>query len=355
MDFAQYGSIECSGSAQTVDAQCVVAAVLRSPFFVVDYARRYGVFVDVRKHVCTYNHGALLLVEGCNHLGQGVLIGIYVIAVQLHGKFAALGMLYTCIPATADAQIIALRHDVYQTWVVLELVDSLGGTVCRVVVNDDEVEGEVGLLGQDAAYSIADSTNAVAHGDDHRSLVFEVALVEVDFIKFRLEVSSYSFEVRGAGLFHFDLDAAVLGVYIIKYFFAALTIVNGYIAVEVFVDVYDGCYAAQTQTQVVETGSCVVYVDTGGSLLEDLGVKEEHRAKVEVVAERAFLIIDDRSIALFAFDDSVRVGIHHTGLGISGQAHKAVKGKVSHHEVVVFGVQQCVGCLGGLGNLEHGI
>lgn len=164
MDFAQYGSIECSGSAQTVDAQCVVAAVLRSPFFVVDYARRYGVFVDVRKHVCTYNHGALLLVEGCNHLGQGVLIGIYVIAVQLHGKFAALGMLYTCIPATADAQIIALRHDVYQTWVVLELVDSLGGTVCRVVVNDDEVEGEVGLLGQDAAYSIADSTNAVAHG-----------------------------------------------------------------------------------------------------------------------------------------------------------------------------------------------
>lgn len=43
MDFAQYGSIECSGSAQTVDAQCVVAAVLRSPFFVVDYARRYGV------------------------------------------------------------------------------------------------------------------------------------------------------------------------------------------------------------------------------------------------------------------------------------------------------------------------
>lgn len=43
VDFAQYGSIECSGSAQTVDAQCVVAAVLRSPFFVVDYARRYGV------------------------------------------------------------------------------------------------------------------------------------------------------------------------------------------------------------------------------------------------------------------------------------------------------------------------
>ena len=120
-----------------------------------------------------------------------------------------------------------------------------------MVVYNDEVEGEVGLLRQDAADSITDGTDAVAHGDDDGSLVIKVALIEVDFVKFGLKVSADSLEVCGAGLLHFDLDATVLGVYIIEDFFAALAVVYGDIAVEVFVDVHDGGYTAQTQTQII--------------------------------------------------------------------------------------------------------
>ena len=354
MDFAQHGSVESAGSAQAVDAQGIVAAVFGGPLLVVNYARRNGVLVDVGELVGADYHCALLVVEGLHHLGQGVLVGVYVVRVELNGEFATLGVVDAGVPASADAQVVTLGHDVDDAGVVLELLDGLGRAVGAEVVDDDEVEGEVGLLGQDALDGVADGADAVAHGDDYRSLVLEVALVEVDFVEFGSQIAADFLEMGGAGLLHLNLDAAVLGVDVVKDFFAALAVVQGDVAVEVLVDVDDGGDAAQTQAQVVETGGIVLDVDAGGSLLEVGGVEEEHRAEVEIVAERAELVVDDGRVGLLAFDYGVRVGVHHAGLGVTGEADKAVEGEVAHDQVVVFSVEQSVLGTGGSGDFLHG-
>ena len=268
MDFAQHRGIECTGCAEAVDAQGIVAAVLGCPLLVVDHARRNHVHVDVGEHVCAYNHRAVLIVEGFHHLGEGCFVSIYIVRVELDGEFAALLVVDTHVPATADAEVVALGDDVDYTGIAGEFLDSLGCAVGRVIVDDDEVEGEVGLLAEDTADGVADGADTVADGDNYRSLILEVALVEFDCIELGRQVAADSLEVIGACSFHLDLYAAVLGIDVAEDSLAGFLLGSSDVGIEIFVDVNDGSDAAQTQTQVVKAGSLVVGCDAGGSLLE---------------------------------------------------------------------------------------
>ena len=229
----------------------------------VDDARRYHVHVDVGEHVGAHDHGRVVVVECLHHLGQCVLVGVHVVRVKLHAEFAGFGMLGAHVPAAADAQVGAFGDDVYHARVGGEFLNSLARAVCRVVVDDDEVEGEVGLLREHAADGVADGAYAVAHGDDDRSLVLEVAAVEFYLVELRFEISSDGLEVSRAGFFHLYLDAAVFGVDVVEDAFAALVVRHGHVSVEVFVDVHHRGDAAHAQTQVVESGGGVCLVDFG--------------------------------------------------------------------------------------------
>ena len=110
-------SIECAGSTETVDAQGVVAAVFRSPFLVVDHARGNHVHVNVCEHVGSYNHRAVLVIECLYHLGECVLIFVYVVRIKLNGELATVGVVDTEIPAATDAKVVAFGDDVDYTWV----------------------------------------------------------------------------------------------------------------------------------------------------------------------------------------------------------------------------------------------
>ncbi len=146
--------------------------------------------------------------------------------------------------------------------------------------------------------------------------------------------------MRCAGFFHFDLHATVFRVYIVEYLFARLAVVHGDVAVEVFVDVYQRSYAAEAQAQVVKTGGAVAFVDSGGSFLEVGGVEEHYRAEVEVIAERAELVVNHRRVGLLAFYHGIIVGICHACFGIAGELHEAIHSEVAHYEGVLLGVKE---------------
>ena len=55
-------------------------------------------------------------------------------------------MVYAHVPATTDTEIVAFGDYMDEAFIVFELVDSFCGSVCGVVVNNDEVELEVCLL-----------------------------------------------------------------------------------------------------------------------------------------------------------------------------------------------------------------
>ena len=72
-----------------VDAEGVIAAVLGSPFFMVDNSGRDGSHIEIGHSVGSDHHGASLLVEGFRDLTQGMLVTVYIIAIQSDGELAA--------------------------------------------------------------------------------------------------------------------------------------------------------------------------------------------------------------------------------------------------------------------------
>ena len=96
----------------------------------VDDAWGNHIHVEVCHHIRTYYHGTILLVEGAHHDCQGILILVYIVAVQLYGKLAALRVMYAYVPATADTQVVAFGDDVDEAFVALVFVDSFRSAIC---------------------------------------------------------------------------------------------------------------------------------------------------------------------------------------------------------------------------------
>ena len=111
--------------------------------------------------------------------------------------------------------------------------------------------------------------------------------------------------------------------------------------------------AAYAQAKVVEAGCVVFGIDAGGGFLEVGGVEEQQGAEVEVVAERAELVVDYGSIALHALNHCVVVGIEHGGLGVGGDAGEAFQSAVAELQLGLLGVEQCIFSGGGGGDGFH--
>ena len=81
----------------------------------VDNSGRDGSHIEIGHSVGSDHHGASLLVEGFHDLTQGMLVTVYIIAIQLDGELAASRMVYSYIPATPDAEVVTLRLDMDST------------------------------------------------------------------------------------------------------------------------------------------------------------------------------------------------------------------------------------------------
>ena len=85
-----------------------------------------------------------------------MFVGIYVVAVELHGKPAASGMIHPDIPTTADPEVVPLRNDMDQPPVRCKAVDRFGRAVGRMIVDHDQIEFKSGLLLQHRSDRICD-------------------------------------------------------------------------------------------------------------------------------------------------------------------------------------------------------
>ena len=229
--FAQHRGIEGARGTQTVDAEGVVASVCRSPFLVVDDARSNHVHVEVRHHIGAYHHGAVLLVEGADHDGECIFVFVYVIAVQLHGKLAALGVVYPHIPAAADAEVGTFGDDMDDAFVILEFIDGLRSAVCGMVVDDDKIIFKVCLLHQYRFDGVTDGTDTVAYRNNDGGLIFEVTGRELNLLELRCQIPPDFFQMFGTCLLHLNLAVTVFGVYIVENLFAALAGIVFHLAV----------------------------------------------------------------------------------------------------------------------------
>ena len=73
-------------------------------------------------------------------------VAVQVIAVKLYGEASAPGVVDCEVPASPYAQIGTLGLKVDYSFVVLVLTDDFCGSVCRVIVHDDDVEWKACFL-----------------------------------------------------------------------------------------------------------------------------------------------------------------------------------------------------------------
>lgn len=95
---------------------------------------------------------------------RGMGVAVQVIAVKLYGEASAPGVVDCEVPASPYAQIGTLGLKVDYRFVVLVLTDDFCGSVCRVIVHDDDVEWKACFLCECRPDGIVNGTGAIAHG-----------------------------------------------------------------------------------------------------------------------------------------------------------------------------------------------
>ena len=227
LQFSQNRCVEGSWRSQSVYSQCIVSAVLWCPLSVVDEPWRQGFQLEIAHPVATYHHGGILFEEHVHHSLQCILTAIQVVAVQLYNKSSHPLVVYSHIPASSDAQVVALGYNMNYPWVIGVFLYYLRCSVCRTVVHHHQVVLEGGLLHQHALYGIGDGFGAVAHRYYHGGLYLElVAVVKLYCVELSsVQVGIDGTQVSGACPFQFHLAGTVSGVYVVKLLLARQTCV----------------------------------------------------------------------------------------------------------------------------------
>ena len=153
------------------------------------------------------------------------------------------------------------------------------------------------------------------------------------------QITTYLFQVLGAGSFHLNLAATVAWVYIVENLLAALAGVELDIAVKILVDVSDGSKLRQLQAQVIETGKLVGRLHGFCCLLETLAAEHEHRTEIEVIAQRAHLIVDNGGFHCTFVGDIIVVGIDHATLCVGENLHETLEGEWREFQSHILGVK----------------
>ena len=304
----------------------------------VDYPGRKRLEVEAGDFVCADHHGAALAAEGVDEHLHGIFGGIDVVAVELESKTPAIRVLQGGVPVAAYAVPGGVLGYIDELVVAEEGFDYVHGAVGRIVVHHDDVVREIGLLAECAPDGVPNGLDAVPAGDDHRGFVLEVAFAKVDFLEFGGQPAAYSLEMRGTGLFHFDLDLPVPWVHVIEQFLAAQAFVAVGLVIKELSGMHQPAYPGSPEPQVVQTGELVIPVHLRGSGLEDTGAVELNPAEVEIVPQGPFLIFYDR----YGFAAVEMVGIQHGGHGVVGYLDHALEAAVNEAEGCRAGVQEGV-------------
>ena len=85
-----------------------------------------------------------------------MFVFIHVIAIKLDGKLSAFLVMDTYVPTSAYTEVISFGNDVNQSLVRTKFMENFTGPVCRMIVDDNDIERKGRLLVQCRAYGIFD-------------------------------------------------------------------------------------------------------------------------------------------------------------------------------------------------------
>ena len=311
----------------------------------VDQSWRQCFELEVAHAVASDNHSRSLTVEFVNNALQGLRRRIQVVAVKLYGKASASFVVDSYVPASANTEVGACRHDMNESFVFLgNVVEYLECAVGRVVVHNYYVVLESCLLAECRFYGVCHGFCTVVHGYDNRSLTAEVLLAEVGFSVVRSVYRCTNLlKVACGSLLHFHLHLTVTRVDIVKLSFAALAEVGFNLRVKIFVEVEYLCLATDVQAQVVQSGILIVgFLLFGGIVVQKRRAYEYELSEVEVVAYATLLIVDGRMLLYLSVLLYIAVGVHHSGTAVSSHTQHTVKGVLSQIHGCGFEVQQYI-------------
>ena len=141
--------------------------------------------------------------------------------------------------------------------IVMDALQQLRRTVCRVVIHHDDIILEVCLLIESAIHGVADGLLTVIDGNhdgcfDVKLLFVEVRPTVIGGVDLRADLR----QMDGRGLFHLDLYLTVTWVHVVKLLHARGTRVGLFLGIEFLVDVEDTSVPAQEEAKGIE--SCML-------------------------------------------------------------------------------------------------
>ena len=147
----------------------------------------------------------------------------------------------------------------HSSFFTLHSFNDLRRPVGRVVVNDDDVEGEGCFLLESRADGILYGALAVADGDDDRSLHSKLAFREVHLVVLvAVQIGVQGPQMSCASPFHLHLSAAVARVNIVELLLSAQSRIVLNLSVKELIDVQRQLFSADEEPKVIEGGELVV-------------------------------------------------------------------------------------------------
>ena len=197
------------------------------------------------------------MIETIDYALQRIFARVKVVRVKLYGKSSAQVIVDCHVPATTDAEVVTLRYYMYETLLAVfllllyDVTQYLGGIVCRVIVNDYYVVFELRYLTQCALYGVSNCLLTIIYRNDDRCLNRERLFKEVWSKSYaRVNLRTNCLKVLCGSLLHFYLYAAVAWIHIVKLLFSALSVVEFFFRIEIFL--------------YMEQCACALYVKAHG-------------------------------------------------------------------------------------------
>ena len=133
--------------------------------------------------------------------------------------------------------------------------DHLSGSVRRMIIYNDQIELKRSLLHKHGTNGIFDGSYPVADRDNHSGFIFEASRFKLHGLDSLFQIFFAISQGRSKRSFHFQLNIAVFGIYIIKLLFSAFTVIFFLERIQILSDMNNSLQHTSTiKTKAIQTG-----------------------------------------------------------------------------------------------------
>ena len=180
-------------------------------------ARWKGIKIKVTHTIRADNHRCFLFVESIDNGLQSIFWGIKIITIQLNSKATAMRIIDSIVPTATYTEVSTCRNKMHKTLINSQWRKALRCSICRMIVDNDNVKRKICLLWEGRNHRIAHRLLTIKDRNHHwrlhrKSLSREVWLCILRCIYQGID----SREVCCCCLLHLNLYLTVAWIHIIK-------------------------------------------------------------------------------------------------------------------------------------------